>query len=126
MLSASFFFNKTCRSLSFLFLCLSSQVFASIFISSDAAADTVTGHITKIRFMQHGNAVLFQMDKPLSETPRCNKTGQFAIDLGKSGGNALLKALLVAKENGLMIAVTGLNTCVVHNRSEGVKYLDIL
>ena len=59
-----------------------------------AMAGTATGRITTITVHNDQHAVLFQLDKPIAKTPRCNESQHFSIHLLKPGGMAILQVPL--------------------------------
>jgi hypothetical protein len=87
----------------------------------NAKAGTATGLVTEIHVANHSRLFAFGVDTPIKDTPRCNEAGQFAVDLGKPGGEAILELLLAAKRDNRTVFVEGLNTCGIEWKSENVK-----
>jgi hypothetical protein len=86
-----------------------------------AMAGTATGRITTITVHNDQHAVLFQLDKPIAKTPRCNESQHFSIHLLKPGGMAAYMALLEAKQQGYTVLIEGMNNCSNEWKSEDVK-----
>ena len=84
-------------------------------------AGSAVGHITTITVANDNYAVLFQLDKPIDDTPRCNESRQFSIHLKKPGGPAAYTAILEAKRQDYTVRVEGLNNCSNEWKSEDVK-----
>lgn len=95
-----------------------------LFSPSGTQAGTAVGKVSSILLANNSNAVLFELDVKIEDSPRCNKEERFAIDLRQVGGGALYNALLDAKAHGYIVSVTGLNTCSVQLESEGVKNIE--
>lgn len=89
--------------------------------SSTAFAGTAIGHITSIIVANNHDTVLFQVNTPIHNTPRCNATGQFAIHLNKPGGMASYMALLAAKQHGYTVMLDGMNQCSGNWQSEDLR-----
>ena len=66
--------------------------------AGSVAAGTATGRVTTITVSNDNYAVLFQLDKPIDKTPRCNESQHFSVHLQKPGGMAAYMALLEAKQ----------------------------
>lgn len=101
------------RALPILLLCYAGTAFAG----------NAVGRITTITVTNNNHAVLFQLEKPIENTPRCNETKHFSIHLQKPGGMAAYMALLHAKQQGYTVLVEGLNNCSNHWKAEDVKSL---
>lgn len=89
--------------------------------STTAFAGTAIGRVTSIIVANNHDTVLFQVNKPIHNTPHCNATGQFAIHLSKPGGMAAYMALLAAKQHGYTIMVEGINQCSGKWQSEDIR-----
>ena len=89
--------------------------------ASTAMAGTATGRIATITVHNDQHAVLFQLDKPIDKTPRCNESQHFAIHLLKPGGMAAYMAVLEAKQQGYTVVIEGMNNCSNEWKSEDVK-----
>lgn len=85
------------------------------------SAGTATGRVTAITVSNDEPAVLFQLDKPIEKTPRCNESQRFSVHLAKPGGMASYMALLEAKQQGYTVLIEGLNNCSNEWKSEDVK-----
>lgn len=84
-------------------------------------AGTATGRIATITVSNNDFVVLFQLDKPIDKTPRCNESQQFSLNLQKPSGMAAYMALLEAKKQGYTVLIEGLNNCSSDWKSEDVK-----
>lgn len=96
-----------------------------IFATNTAFAGSAVGHVTRVTVANDNYAVLFQLDKPIDNTPRCNEYKRFAIHLKKPGGMAAYMALLEAKQQSYTIEVEGLNNCSNDWKSEDVKTITL-
>jgi hypothetical protein len=90
-----------------------------------ASAGTATGRVAAITVSNDDHAVLFQLDKPINNTPRCNESQRFSVHLAKPGGMASYLALLAAKQQGYIVLIEGLNNCANEWKSEDVKSIII-
>ncbi|MBI3562348.1 MAG: hypothetical protein HY080_11615 [Gammaproteobacteria bacterium] len=90
-------------------------------LTSDALAGNAVGKITSITVADNSASILFKLDAPITDTPRCNETNRFSINLMKPGGMAAYIALLQAKQQNYRVTVTGLNTCSNEWMSEDSK-----
>jgi hypothetical protein len=84
-------------------------------------AGAATGRVSTITVSNDDHVVLFQLDKPIDKTPRCNESQRFSVHLAKPGGMASYMALLAAKQQGYTVLIEGLNNCSNEWKSEDVK-----
>lgn len=96
---------------------------AGLVFSAGLTAGSASGRITQIEITNHSAAVLFKLDVAIDRTPRCNESGRFAIDLRKAAGDAAYQALLLARKEGYVVRVEGLNTCSADWKSEDVNFI---
>lgn len=89
--------------------------------SGTVVAGSAVGRIATVTVANDNYAVLFQLDKPIENTPRCNESKRFSIHLQKPGGMASYMALLDAKQQGYTVVVDGLNNCSNEWKSEDVR-----
>jgi hypothetical protein len=88
-------------------------------------AGSANGHVTTITVANDTYVVLFHLDKPIENTPRCNESQRFSIHLQKPGGMAAYMAMLAAKQQGYTISVEGLNHCSNDWKSEDVRTITV-
>ena len=93
--------------------------------SSTAFAGTAIGRVTSITVSNNSDTVLFQINKPIHNTPRCNATGQFALHLKKPGGMAAYMALLEAKKHSYTVLIDGMNNCSGNWQSEDIRTIKL-
>ncbi|MBI1423407.1 MAG: hypothetical protein GC149_08080 [Gammaproteobacteria bacterium] len=86
-----------------------------------ASAGNAVGRVGAITVANDSHAVLFQLDREIDNTPRCNESKRFSIHLQKPGGMAAYMALLSAKQHGYTVLIEGLNNCANEWKSEDVK-----
>lgn len=86
-----------------------------------AMAGSAVGRVATITVANDNYAVLFQLDKPIEDSPRCNESRRFSIHLKKPGGMASYMALLAAKQQGYTVLIDGMNNCSNEQKSEDVK-----
>jgi hypothetical protein len=89
--------------------------------SGTVAAGSATGRVAAITVSNDDYAILFQLDKPIEKTPRCNESQRFSLHLQKPSGMAAYMALLEAKKQGYTVLIEGLNNCSNEWKSEDVK-----
>jgi hypothetical protein len=68
-------------------------------------------------------SVMFNFNMPIEDTPVCNRSERFSIDIRAIGGQATFETLLMAKSQGLTVSVEGLGTCNIHD-AENVKAIE--
>lgn len=90
-----------------------------------AMAGSATGRIATIEITNHLPAILFTLDAEIQGTPRCNEYERFAVDLRKIAGDEVYEALLLARREGYVVRVEGLNTCAADWKSEDVKSITL-
>ena len=95
--------------------------FALLCYVGTVSAGSAAGRVTAITVSNDDHAVLFQLDKPIEKTPRCNESQRFSVHLAKPGGMAAYMALLQAKQQGYTVLIEGLNNCSNEWKSEDVK-----
>lgn len=103
-----------------------SQPLAAIALSVGAlvaTAGTGTGKIDTIWVANNATFIMFSVTEPLEDSPRCNETNRFAINLLAPGGEAVYRSLLAAKEQGWSVKAMGLNTCRQHFKAEDLREL---
>lgn len=93
--------------------------------ATHAMAGSATGRVATIEITNHLSAILFTLDTEIQGTPRCNEHDRFAIDLRKIAGDAAYEALLLARREGYVVRVEGLNTCAADWKSEDVKSITL-
>ena len=100
-------------------------ILTSLFFSNIAYSGNATGKITTIFVADNSFYVLFKLNSPINDTPRCNDEERFSISLSKPGGTAAYTAILEAKREGYEVSVEGLNTCTNEWKSEDIKNIII-
>lgn len=93
----------------------------ALFYCGYALAGTAVGKVTSVYVADGSSAILFKLDAPITDTPRCNEAKRFSISLIKPGGMASYRAILEAKREQYKVSVEGLNTCGNEWKSEDVK-----
>lgn len=96
-----------------------------LFTTSAAYAGTAIGHVTSITVRNDNDTVLFKVNKPIHNTPSCNKTGLFAIHLKKTGGMAAYMALLAAKQHRYTVLIDGMKNCSGNWQAEDVRTIKL-
>ena len=89
--------------------------------TSTVFAGNAVGRVGTITIANDSHAVLFQLDREIDNTPRCNESKRFSIHLQKPGGMAAYMALLSAKQQGYTVLIEGLNNCANEWKSEDIK-----
>lgn len=106
---------------------LKHAVLVLIFISSIelSFAGSVTGQVAEIEVSSIYPLVFVRIDGKLRDTPRCNESKRFVIDVSKSGGKASIDALWSAKNFNHEVEIIGLNTCRANWHAEDVKKIRV-
>lgn len=96
-----------------------------LLFSEIISAGEATGHVTSIYVADDSTVVLFRLDSPIKDTPRCNESDRLSLNLRKRGGMAAYMALLEAKKEKYVVSVEGLNRCANHWKSEDILNIQL-
>ena len=94
-------------------------------VTPQASAGHAKGKIASIEVSNNVHVIMFSLSTAINDTPRCNESGRFSIDLRKPSGNAAYMSLLEAKREEYLVVVEGLNTCANDWKSEDIKSITL-
>lgn len=86
-----------------------------------ANAVTAVGRVATITVANNSFVELFQLDKPIENSPRCNESQRFSNHLQPPSGIAAYLALLAAKQQGYTVLNEGTNISSNECKSEDVR-----
>ncbi len=105
-------------------VCRALILLSSCYRNADMAS-SVAGQVASISVANDNYAILYSLNNPIKDPPRCNESHRFSIHLKKSGGIASYMTLLEARQQGYTVTVVGLNHCSNEWKSEDVTTLTI-